>query len=79
MAAYWGLWKVRAHTRYANDSSRWLEEMFAHFHDACFGVAAVDVYVADMGIEAARPSLRRLAALYPDTRMARAAARYLHG
>ncbi len=76
-AAYWGLWRVRGHTRYAKDPGRWLEEMFAHFHDTCFGVAAIDAYVQEIGPEESQPRLRRLVGLYPDTRMARAATRYL--
>lgn len=76
-AAYWGLWKVRFHTRYREDPGRWLEEMFAHFHDTCFGVAAIDLYVSELGLEGAQPKLRKLVGLYPDTRMSRAAKRYL--
>jgi hypothetical protein len=74
---YWGEWQVRGHTRFATDPSRWLEEIFAHFHDSCFGVIALDQWVRDMGEEAARPTVRRLVGLYPDTPLSRAAQRYL--
>jgi hypothetical protein len=74
---YWGEWGVRAHTRFAQDPGRWLEEIFAHFHDSCFGVVALDQWVRDMGEEAARPTIRRLVGIYPDTPLSRAAARYL--
>jgi len=76
-ALYWGEWRVREHTRFANDPGRWLEEIFAHFHDSCFGTIALDRWVRDMGEEAARPTIRRLVGLYPDTPLSRAAARYL--
>jgi hypothetical protein len=74
---YLGQWSVREHTRFANDPARWLEEIFAHFHDSCFGVIALDRWVRDMGAEAARPTVRRLVGLYPDTPLSRAAQRYL--
>lgn len=74
---YWGQWEVREHTRFANDPGRWLEEIFAHFHDSCFGVFALDRFVSDMGVEAARPTLKRLVGIYPDTPLSRAALRYL--
>lgn len=74
---YAGLWRVRAHTRFGADPDRWLEEIFARFHDTCFGTIALDQWVGDMGKERARPTVRRLVGLYPDTPLARAAARYL--
>lgn len=74
---YWGEWGVRAHTRFANDPGRWIEEIFAHFHDSCFGVIALDRWVRDMGAEAAKPALRHLVGIYPDTPLSRAALRYL--
>lgn len=74
---YWGQWTVQAHTRFAHDPGRWLEEIFAHFHDSCFGTIALDRWVRDMGEDAARPTIRRLVGLYPDTPLSRAAARYL--
>jgi len=74
---YWGEWGVRAHTRFANDPGRWIEEIFAHFHDSCFGVIALDRWVRDMGADAAQPALRRLVGIYPDTPLSRAALRYL--
>jgi hypothetical protein len=74
---YAGLWRVRAHTRFGADPDRWLEEIFARFHDTCFGTIALDQWVADIGKERARSTVRRLVGLYPDTPLARAAARYL--
>lgn len=74
---YWGQWRVREHTRFASDPGRWMDEVFAHFHDSCFGVIALDRWVADIGIEAARPTIRRLVGIYPDTPLSRAALRYL--
>ncbi len=74
---YWGQWRVREHTRFASDPGRWLEEIFAHFHDSCFGVFALDRWVSDIGVEAARPTLTRLVGIYPDTPLSRAALRHL--
>jgi len=76
-ALYWGEWAVRGHTRFAGAPEKWLEEIFAHFHDSCFGTIALDRWVRDMGEESARPTIRRLVGLYPDTPLARAAGRYL--
>jgi hypothetical protein len=76
-AIYWGEWKVREHTRYARDPGRWMEEIFAKFHDTCFGVVALDRWVNDLGVENARPTLRTLVGLYPDTPLSRAAQRYV--
>jgi len=76
-AIYRGLWNVREHTRFANDPGRWIEEVFAYFHDSCFGVAALDVWAVDVGPEAARPTLRRLVGIYPSSLMAAAAQRWL--
>lgn len=76
-AVYWGEWDVRAHTRFAHDPGRWIEEVFAHFHDTCFGVVALDRWVGDLGAEKARPILVRLVGIYPDTPLSRAALRYL--
>lgn len=76
-AVYWGEWKVREHTRYAHDPGRWMEEIFARFHDTCFGVVALDRWVNDLGVENARPTLRTLVGLYPDTPLSRAAQRYV--
>ena len=76
-AVYWGQWQVRAHTRFAHDPERWMEEVFAHFHDTCFGVAALDRWVRDVGPQVARPELLHLVGIYPDTELARAAQRYL--
>lgn len=74
---YAGLWRVREHTAYAADPGAWLEEVFAHFHSTCFGVWALDVFMSDVPNDEARPRLRRLVGLYPDTMLSRAAARYL--
>jgi hypothetical protein len=74
---YVGLWRVRAHTRFAADPDRWLEEIFARFHDTCFGTIALDQWVRDMGEARARPTVARLVGLYPDTPLSRAARRYL--
>lgn len=74
---YMGQWEVRGHTRFAHDPGRWMEEIFAHFHDSCFGVIALDRWVRDLGEESARPTLRRLVGIYPDTPLSRAAQRYL--
>jgi hypothetical protein len=74
---YAGLWRVRAHTRFGADPDRWLEEIFARFHDTCFGTIALDQWVGDMGEVRARTTVRRLVGLYPDTPLSRAAARYL--
>ena len=76
-ALYWGEWGVRDHTRFAKEPERWLEEIFAHFHDSCFGTIALDRWVRDMGEESARPTIRHLVGLYHDTPLARAAGRYL--
>jgi len=76
-AIYWGEWGVRDHTRFAHDPGRWMEEVFAHFHDTCFGVVALDRWVGDVGLEAARPMLSKLVGIYPDTDLSRAALRYL--
>ena len=75
---YAGLWRVRAHTRaYVADPGAWLDRIFATFHDTCFGVWALDRFMADVPADEARPLLRRLVGLYPDTRLSRAAAAYL--
>jgi hypothetical protein len=75
---YAGLWRVRCHTRaYAADAAAWLDRIFATFHDACFGVWALDRFMADVPAEESRPLLRRLVGLYPDTKLARAAGVYL--
>jgi hypothetical protein len=74
---YAGLWRVRAHTRFGDDPDRWLEEIFARFHEGCFGTAALDAWVRDMGEERARKTVARLVGLYPDTPLSRAAQRYL--
>jgi hypothetical protein len=75
---YAGLWRVRAHTRaYAADPGAWLDRIFATFHDTCFGVWALDRFMADMPEAESRPLLRRLVGLYPDTKLARAAGAYL--
>jgi hypothetical protein len=68
---------VQAHTRFKLEPEKWLEEVFAHFHDSCFGTIALDRWVRDMGEEKAKPTIRRLVGLYPDTPLSRAAARYL--
>lgn len=68
-----GLWRVRAHsTVYAREPGAWLEAVFAGFHNTCFGVWALDRFVADVPAEEARPIVRKLVGLYPDTRVARA-------
>lgn len=74
---YAGLWRVRAFTPYGRDPGSWLEEVFAHYNSACFGVWALDGFMADMPADEARPLLRRLVGLYPDTLLSRAARRYL--
>jgi hypothetical protein len=75
---YAGLWRVRAHTRaYAADPGAWLDRIFATFHDTCFGVWALDRFMADVPAAESRPLLRRLVGLYPDTKLARAAGVYL--
>ena len=74
---YLGQWEVRSQSRFAHDPDRWLEEVFAHFHDSCFGTIALDQWVHDVGAEKAKPTIHRLVGLYPDTPLSRAAARYL--
>jgi hypothetical protein len=75
---YAGLWRVRAHTQaFAGDPGTWLDRIFAGFHDSCFGVWALDRFMADVPAAESRPRLRRLVGLYPDTVLARAAAIYL--
>jgi hypothetical protein len=74
---YAGLWRVRAHTRFGPDPDRWLEEVFARFHDTCFGMIALDQWVKDMGEVRARSTVAHLVGLYPDTPLSKAAARYL--
>lgn len=75
---YAGMWRLRAFTtRYSSDPSLWLEAVFAQFHDSCFGVWALDRYMEDVPVEQARPRLRKLVGLYPDTRLSRAATAYL--
>ncbi len=74
---YAGLWRVRMHTRaYADEPGIWLDRIFASFHNTCFGVWALDRFMADMPAAEGRPLLRRLVGLYPDTKLARAAAAY---
>ena len=68
---------VLGQSSYVDDPGRWLEEVFAHFHSACFGVWALDHYMVRTPNDEARPQLRRLVGLYPDTMLSRAAARYL--
>jgi hypothetical protein len=75
---YAGLWRLREHTQtYGEDSSAWLDRIFATFHDTSFGVWALDRYMAEMPADESRPLLRRLVGLYPDTMLARAAGAYL--
>jgi hypothetical protein len=74
---YAGMWRVRQHTRFADDPDRWLEEIFARFHDTCFGTIALDQWVRDMGPERAKKTVAHLVGLYPDTPLSRAARRYL--
>jgi len=74
---YAGLWQVRQYTPYGADPGSWLAEVFAHFHSSCFGVWALDVFMREVPNDEARPLLRHLVGLYPDTKLARAAARYL--
>ncbi len=74
---YAGLWRTRVHTRFADDPDRWLEEIFARFHDTCFGTVALDQWVRDMGPARAKPNVARLVGIYPDTPLSRAARRYL--
>lgn len=75
---YAGLWRLRAHTHaYAGDPGAWLDRIFATFHDTCFGVWALDRFMADMPAAESQPLLRRLVGLYPDTKLARAAGAYL--
>jgi hypothetical protein len=74
---YAGLWRVRGQTRaYAGDPGAWLERIFASFHNTCFGVWALDRFMADVPAGEARPLLRRLVGLYPDTMLSRAAGAY---
>ena len=75
---YAGLWRLRAHTRaYASDPGAWLDRIFATFHDTCFGVWALDRFMADVPEAQSQALLRRLVGLYPDTKLARAAGAYL--
>jgi len=74
---YAGLWFTRAHDRFGDDPDRWLEEIFARFHDTCFGTAALDAWVRDMGPARAKKTVARLVGIYPDTPLSRAARRYL--
>jgi hypothetical protein len=76
-AAYAMLWRLAGASRYAEDAGRWLDEVFAQFHNTAFGVWALDQFMADARPEHTRPHLRKLVGLYPDTRVSRAAARYL--
>jgi hypothetical protein len=73
-AVYLGLWQTRAYNRFGREPDLWLEEVFAHFHDTCFGVYAINAYVRDRGRDASITVLRQMAGIYTDTRMARAAA-----
>jgi hypothetical protein len=75
---YAGLWRLRARTRaYSTEPGLWLDAVFAHFHDTSFGVWALDRFMTDMPAEVARPRLRKLVGLYPDTNLSRAAQAYL--
>jgi hypothetical protein len=75
---YAGLWRLRTFTKgYAADPGLWLDAVFAHFHDSCFGVWALDRFMTDIPAAQARPRLRKLVGLYPDTRLSRAAAAWL--
>ena len=56
---------------------RWIDEVFAQFHNSCFGEWALSLYVLHSPWDKDRARLRRLVGLYPSTRMARAATRYL--
>ena len=76
-AIYAMLWRVREASSYRDEPGRWLEEVFAHFHNTAFGVWALDRYMGDVPPEEARLRLRKLVGLYPDTRVSRAAARWL--
>jgi hypothetical protein len=73
-AIYLGLWETRAYDKYGAEPDLWLEEIFAHFHDTCFGVFAIDRIIATRGRADALTILRQMAGIYTDTRMARAAA-----
>ncbi len=73
-AIYLGLWETRAFDRYGTEPDLWLEEIFAHFHDTCFGVYAIDRCAQTRDREETVTILRRMAGIYTDTRMARAAA-----
>lgn len=59
------------------DGERWVEEIFAHFHNTCFGEWALHQYMLGRSGEEARARLLHLSGLYPSTRMSRAAARYM--
>jgi hypothetical protein len=73
-AVYVGLWDTRRFNRFAKEPELWMEEVFAHFHDTGFGVFAIDRYANTQGRQESLTILRRMAGIYTDTRMARAAA-----
>jgi hypothetical protein len=73
-AAYIGLWDTRRFNRFAREPDQWMEEVFAHFHDTPFGVFAIDRHANARGRQDSLTVLRRMAGIYTDTRMARAAA-----
>jgi hypothetical protein len=76
-AIYAGLFWDLGRSATIKDPGTWLSEVFAHFHNSCFGVWALDEYMDWAPPDRSGPLLRKLVGLYPDTRLSRAAARYL--
>lgn len=72
-----GLFNDLARPDNTKDPGAWLTEIFANFHDTCFGIYALDQYMEWCPPNRSVPLLRKLVGLYPDTRLARAAALYL--
>ncbi len=71
------VWVLKSGFSESGDSGTWLEEAFAHFHDSCFGVWALEQAVRRGPSEDFYKRLRRLVGLYPDTKLARAAVGFL--
>lgn len=75
--AYLATWSQQSTFLQSGDSGAWLEEAFGHFHDSCFGVWALEQAIRRGPSDDFFARLRKLVGLYPDTRLSRAAARYL--
>ena len=75
--AYRLAWALNSTFLQTGDSGEWLEELFAHFHDSCFGVWALEQADRMAPSPEFYVRLRRLVGIYPDTRLSRAAASML--